>query len=86
MVLLIEHVASKKLILPVLKTVSGGSTRLLEGAYSQVHGTFLHLLQQAVDNGNLKADLVPMDVVRALIGVFNTVALPGWEDSARRIV
>jgi hypothetical protein len=34
----------------------------------------------------LRRDVDPDDLVRALIGVFYTTALPGWEASARRIV
>jgi hypothetical protein len=37
-------------------------------------------------NGDLAADTHPEDFVRALVGVFHTTALPGWEHSARRLV
>ena len=86
MLLFIDHVASKKLILPAMDTVAGGSMRLIEGARGLVHGTFLALVQSAISSGGLRADTKPDDFVRALIGVFYTTAMPGWETSARRIV
>ena len=86
MLLFIDHVVEKKLILPALDTVPGGSQRLLEGARSDVHGTFLALVERAVESGDLRADTDPGDFLRALMGVFYTTALPGWEPSARRIV
>jgi hypothetical protein len=43
-------------------------------------------MQRAINSGDLRADTDPDDFVRALIGVFHTTALPGWEPSARRIV
>ena len=86
MLLFIDHVATKKLILPAMETVAGGSTRLIEGARGQVHGTFLALVERAIQSGDLRAELEPGDIVRAMIGVFYTMALPGWESSARRIV
>ena len=86
MLLFIDHVASKKLILPAMDTVAGGSMRLIEGARGLVHSAFLALVQRAIDGGDLRADTDPDDLVRALVGVFHTTALPGWEPSARRIV
>ncbi len=86
MFLFIEHVASKKLILPAMDTVAGGSMRLMEGARGLIHSAFAALVQRAINSRDLRADTNPDDLVRALVGVFYTTALPGWEPSARRIV
>ncbi|MDQ2841790.1 MAG: TetR/AcrR family transcriptional regulator [Acidobacteriota bacterium] len=86
MLLFIDHVASKKLILPAMDTVAGGSMRLIEGARGLIHSAFVALVQRAINSGDLRADTDPDDFVRALVGVFHTTALPGWEPSARRIV
>jgi hypothetical protein len=51
-----------------------------------VHGAFIALVERANESGDLRADTNPDDFVRALVGVFHTMALPGWEPSARRIV
>lgn len=86
MLLFIDHVADKRLILPAMDTVAGGSMRLIEGARGLIHSTFLALVQSAIRSGDLRSNVEPDDFVRALIGVFHTTALPGWETSARRIV
>jgi AcrR family transcriptional regulator len=86
MLLFIDHVAGKMLILPAMNTVAGGSPRLMEGSRSLIHGAFVASVQRAIDSGDLRADADPDDFVRALIGVFHTTALPGWEASARRVV
>ena len=86
MLLFIDHVASKKLILPAMDTVPGGSMRLIEGSRNVIHDAFIALVQRAIDSGDLRGDTDPHDFVRALVGVFHTTALPGWEPSARRIV
>jgi hypothetical protein len=44
------------------------------------------LVKRAIDSGDLRSETDPNDFVRALVGVFHTTALPGWEPSARRIV
>ncbi len=86
MLLLIDHVAKKILILPAMETVAGGSARLMEGARGPIHGTFLALVERAIHSGNLRSGTEPNDFVRALIGTFHTMAMPGWEASARRLV
>ena len=86
MLLFIKYVASKVLILPAMDTVPGGSMRLIEGTRGIIHSTFRGLVQSAVNSGELRADSDPDDIIRALVGVFHTTALPGWESSARRIV
>jgi AcrR family transcriptional regulator len=86
MLLFIDHVAAKKLIIPAMNTVAGGSMRLIEGSRSLVHTAFTTLVKRAIASGELQDDTDPDDFVRALVGVFHTAALPGWEQSARRLV
>ncbi len=86
MLLFIDHVAAKTLIIPAMDTVAGGSMRLIEGSRSLIQAAFFRLVKRAIANGDLRADTDPSDFVRALVGVFHTTAIPGWEDSARRIV
>jgi AcrR family transcriptional regulator len=86
MLLFIDHVSGKKLIIPAMETVAGGSVRLIEGARSLIHTAFVASVKRAIDSGDLRADTNPDDFVRALVGIFHTTALPGWEESARRLV
>jgi hypothetical protein len=86
MLLLIDHVAGERLIIPAINTVAGGSMRLIEGSRSVTHTAFLASIQRAIAGGELRSDTDPIDFVRALVGVFHTTALPRWEQSARRLV
>ena len=86
MFLFIDHVAEKRLIIPAMETVSGGSMRMIEGSRSLVHTAFIRLVNRAIESGDLRADTKPDDFVRALVGVFHTTSMPGWEQSGRRIV
>jgi AcrR family transcriptional regulator len=86
MLLFIDHVSSKRLIMPAMDTVTGGATRLIEGSRSLIHAAFVTAVKRAIVSGDLRADTNPDDFVRALVGVFHTTALPGWEPSACRIV
>ncbi len=86
MLLFIDHVAGKRLIIPAMETVAGGSMRMIEGSRSLVHTAFIMSVKRAIASGDLRADTNPDDFVRALIGIFHTTAMPGWEQSARRLV
>ena len=86
MQLFVDHISEKKLIMPAMETVAGGSTRLMEGARGQIHGAFTRSVQRAIASGELRANTDPNDLLRALIGIFYTTADPGWEESARRLI
>ena len=86
MLLLIDHFAAKKLIIPAMDTLAGGSVRLMEGSRSLIHAAFVASVKRAIATGDLCSDTEPSDLIRALIGVLHTTAQPGWEPSARRLV
>jgi AcrR family transcriptional regulator len=86
MLLFIDHVAGKMLIIPAMNTVAGGSLRLMEGSRSLIHTAFVASVNRAIASGDLRSDTDPNDFVRALVGIFYTTALSGWEPSARRLV
>ena len=69
-----------------VEKLTAAGRRLIEGARGLIHRAFVTLVQRAIDSGDLRPDADPNDFVRALVGVFHTTALPGWEASARRIV
>jgi AcrR family transcriptional regulator len=86
MLLFIDHIAGKMLIVPVMNTIAGGPLRLMEGSRSRIHIAFVASVKRAIASGDLRSDTDPNDFVRALVGIFQTTALPGWEPSARRLV
>ena len=86
MLLYIDHVAEKKLIIPAMDTIDGGYMRLVEGSRSLIHAAFLRAVKRPIASGDLRSETDPDDFVRALIGMFYTTAMPGWEASARRVV
>ena len=44
------------------------------------------LVERAVESGDVRKDLVPFDLLRALIGVSHVASSPDWKQSARRLV
>ena len=43
-------------------------------------------IKRAVQSGDIRRDLDPFDLLRALIGVSNVASTPDWPESARRLV
>jgi AcrR family transcriptional regulator len=86
MLLFIDHVARKMLIVPAMDSVAGGSSRLIMGSRGLIRAAFVALAQRAIANGDLRRDIDPNDLVRALVGIFHTAYEPGWEQTARRLV
>ena len=58
----------------------------MTGARSLIRTAFSDLAQSAIANGDLRRDVDPDDLIRALVGIFHTTYEPGWEQTARRLV
>jgi hypothetical protein len=43
-------------------------------------------VKRGVESGEIRSDLDPVDLLRALIGVSNVASGPDWQQSARRLV
>jgi hypothetical protein len=44
------------------------------------------MVKRAIKSGDIRRDLDPFDLLRALIGVSNVASTPDWQRSARRLV
>jgi AcrR family transcriptional regulator len=86
MLLFVDYVETKQIIAPALNTLVGGASRVYEATSSLVQGAIEALVRRAIESGDVRADLEPMDLLRALIGVSYVATGPGWPQSARRLV
>ncbi|HUB32195.1 MAG TPA: TetR/AcrR family transcriptional regulator [Bryobacteraceae bacterium] len=86
MLLFVDYIATKQIIAPALNTLVGGPSKVFEASYAQVWGAIRALVRRAIKNGDIRKDLDPIDLLRALIGVANVATSPDWQQSARRLV
>src|SRR5580658_2320250 len=86
MLLFVDHIAAKQIIAPALNTLVGGPSKLFEGSRAQIQGAIDALVRRAIKSGDIRKDLDPFDLLRALIGVSHIASGPGWQQSARRLV
>jgi len=86
MLLFIDYIATKQIIGPALNSLVGGPSKLYEGSRAQVQGAIDSLVKRAIKSREIRRDLEPFDLLRALIGVSHVASGPDWQQSARRLV
>ena len=86
MLLFVDYIAAKHLIAPALNTFVGGPSKLYESSRSQIQGAIEALVKRAIQSGDVRKDIEPFDLLRALIGVSNVASTPDWQQSAKRLV
>jgi AcrR family transcriptional regulator len=86
MLLFVDYIATKKIIAPALNTLVGDPKKVFEACYAQIHEAIRALVKRAIKSGDIRKDLDPFDLLRALIGVANVATSPDWQQSARRLV
>lgn len=86
MQLFVDYIATKKIIAPALNAVVGGHSKLIEASYDPIREAIHGLVGRAIKSGDIRKDLDPFDLLRALVGVSNVASDPDWRQSARRLV
>src|SRR6202161_3600387 len=86
LLLFVDAVETKQIIAPVLNTLVGDPKKVFEASYAQMHEALRALVKRAIKSGDIRKDLDPVDLLRALIGVANVATSPDWQQSARRLV
>jgi AcrR family transcriptional regulator len=86
MMLFVDYIATKQIIASALHSVVGGPSRLYESSRVHITGAIDALVKTAVKSGDVRKDLEPFDLLRALIGVSNIATGPDWKESAKRLV
>ncbi|PRX36877.1 TetR family transcriptional regulator [Paraburkholderia sp. BL18I3N2] len=86
MLLFVDYIATKKIIAPALNSIVGGPTKLFESSGAQITEAIHSLVTNAIASGDVRSDIEPLDLLRALVGVSNVASAPDWQQSAKRLV
>ena len=86
MLLFVDYIETKHIIASALNTLVGGPSKVYAGSRAQIEGAIHSLVKRAIKSGDVRKDLEPFDLLRALIGVSNVASGPDWPQSARRLV
>jgi AcrR family transcriptional regulator len=86
MLLFVDYIAAKQIIAPALNTLVGKPSKLFDASGARIKGAINGLVGRAIESGDIRDDLDPLDLLRALVGVSNVASEPGWAQSAKRLV
>jgi AcrR family transcriptional regulator len=86
MLLFVDYIATKKIIAPALNALVGDHSKVIEASYGQIWEAIRALVKRAVKSGDIRRDLDPVDLLKALVGVAYVSSSPDWQQSARRLV
>lgn len=84
--LFVEYMAAKKVIAPALNAMAGGSTELYAASGPRITDAVSLLVERARAAGEIRADVEPLDLLNALVGLAYGMSLPDWQASATRMV
>jgi len=82
----VDYIATKQLIAPTLNSLITDTSKLYESSVAQIRGAMTALVQRAIESGDIRPDMDPLDFLRALVGVSNVASAPNWPRSAKRLV
>ena len=86
MLLFVDYIAAKQIIAPALNAMVGGPSKLFQATGVLVKEAIGTLVKRAVESGDLRPDIEPLDLLKALVGVSNVAMGGDWKQSARRLV
>jgi AcrR family transcriptional regulator len=86
LLLFVDAIAAKELIAPALNTLLGDPKKVFAASYAQIRAAIQALVKRAIESGDIRRDLDPMDLLMALVGDAHVAAGPDWQQSARRLV
>jgi len=82
----VEFVATKKGMSAALALAAHGSSELSTYSFDRLTKAVGALLERAVAAGEIRADVGPEDVLRALVGMCYLHDQPGWQASVLRLM
>jgi AcrR family transcriptional regulator len=86
LLLFVDYIATKHGMYEALNSIVGGTSDLHLASTAQVKQAIAKLVGRAVASGDIRLDLDPLDLLRALAGVANVSSGPDGERAAKHLV
>jgi AcrR family transcriptional regulator len=86
LLLFVDYIATKHGMYEVLNSIVGGTSALYSASTAQVKQAISRLVDRAVASADIRLDLDPLDLLRALAGVANLGSGPDGERAAKRLI
>ena len=82
----VDYIAAKRIIAPALNAMAGGPSRVYQQTNRLMEEAAKALASRAVASRDLRPDVDPMDMLRAIYGVSSAGSTGDWPAKARRFV
>ena len=82
----IDYIAAKKIIAPALNAMAGGPSRVFQQSTQVMEAAAHALASRAVASGDLRPDVDPIDLMRAIYGLSTAGSSDDWPAKARKFV
>ena len=86
MLVFIDYIAAKRIIAPALNAMAGGPSRVFHETTRVMEEAANALANRAIASKDLRPDVDPMDMLRALYGVASAGSAEDWPARARQFV
>jgi AcrR family transcriptional regulator len=86
MLVFIDYIAAKRIIAPALNAMAGGPSQVYQQTTRVMEEAANALASRAVASRDLRPDVDPMDMLRAIYGVSSAGSTDDWPEKARRFV
>jgi AcrR family transcriptional regulator len=86
LLLFVDYMATKHGMSELLNSIAGGTSDLYSASMAQMKQAIARLADRAVASGEIRLDLDPLDLLRALAGVANIGVGSDGERAAKRLV
>jgi AcrR family transcriptional regulator len=86
LLLFVDAIETKQIIAPALSTLIGDPKKVFAASYARMQEAIRALVRRAIKSGDIRKDVEPMDLLRALVGVAHVATSPDWQHSAKRLV
>ena len=82
----IDYTAAKKIIAPALNAMAGGPSRVVQQTTQVMEDAANALASDAIASGDLRPDVDPIDLMRAIYGLSTAGSADDWPAKARKFV
>jgi AcrR family transcriptional regulator len=82
----IDYIAAKKIIAPALNAMAGGPSRVFQQTTQVMEEAAHALATDAIASGDLRPDVDPIDLMRAIYGLSTAGSADDWPAKARKFV
>jgi hypothetical protein len=86
LLLFVDYMATKHGMSEALNSMVGGTTELFSASAERMQRAITTLIDRAVASGDIRLDIAPLDLLRALAGVANISAGRDGSEAAKRMV